>query len=289
MQFHYRANERQSSVENSNQSRRFILSTSSFLSRRISHSQREKYTPDLSQKPFSTTNTICPRCREEKKEERGHCSAESRHLTHHVKSLPYTAPFSEHEGDFSDHRILQRYHRLEQSLVFNLAWFQMDVRAGEDPLDRAVLGRKAPVPTCKRFIHRSVRPAAKLCERYVVEPTGGPLGLSLPYLRILPGSAPFLRFPRGGHSACLLANCKRLQNRVEQKLDVRDSEGCAIFFSFYFFAIFGTSTRLTQRDYFTNYRWLQNRVEQKLDVRDSEGCAIFFLFIFSRYLEQVHD
>ena len=31
-----------------------------------------------------------------------------------------------------------------------------------------------------------------------------------------------------------LANCRWLPNRVEQKLDVRDSEGCAIFFLFIF-------------------------------------------------------
>ena len=80
------------------------------------------------------------------------------HLTHHVKPLPYTAPFSKHEGDFSDHRIFQRYHRLEQSLVFNFAWFQMDVRAREDPLHRAVLGREAPVPTCKT-VHPSISSA----------------------------------------------------------------------------------------------------------------------------------
>lgn len=84
--------------------------------------------------------------------ERGHCSVESRRLTHHVESLPYTAPFSEHEGNFSDHRIFQRYHRLEQSLVLDFTWFQMNVRAGENSFDRAILGRKAPVPTCKQSI-----------------------------------------------------------------------------------------------------------------------------------------
>lgn len=66
--------------------------------------------------------------------------------TNHVEPLPYAAPFPEHEGYFSHDGILQRYDRLEQTLVVDLAWLQVDVRARKYSLHRTILRRESTVP-----------------------------------------------------------------------------------------------------------------------------------------------
>ena len=71
-------------------------------------------------------------------------------FTNHVEPFPDTAPFSENKGYFSYHRILQRYHRLEQTLVVDLAWFQVNIGTWKYSLYCAILRSEASVPACKR-------------------------------------------------------------------------------------------------------------------------------------------
>lgn len=66
--------------------------------------------------------------------------------THHIQPLPNATPFPQNQGDFPYHRILQRNDGLEEAFIVDLAGLQMHVRAREDPLHRAILGREASVP-----------------------------------------------------------------------------------------------------------------------------------------------
>lgn len=66
--------------------------------------------------------------------------------THHVQPLPNAAPLAQHQGDFPDHGILQRYDRLEEALIVDLAGLQVHVGTGKDPFHRAILRREASVP-----------------------------------------------------------------------------------------------------------------------------------------------
>lgn len=152
------------------------------------------------------------RCRGRKVEfQRAGTPHRRQRLTHHVESLPNAAPLSEHKGDFSNDRILQRNHRLEQPLVLDFAWFQVDIGTGEDSLHRAILGREPSVPACKAKYCLSPLPIFLL--RYTLGPANDSVSA---YLHIPRESAPFLRFPTGGHSASRLSNCKQLRKKIKR-------------------------------------------------------------------------